>query len=242
MVFMPYNMRKCVPLQSVIVATILHCVGCAHDGAPHSEPPGGGTALPLVGVHSTTPTDEETRGRSLFYEAVDGDRAALAEASKVWSRLHAADVSNACALAYHGACQALAARTALWPWEKARLVRDGLAALDRAVAASAADAAELEVRFLRGMTLYRMPPMVDRSKEAPADLAYVAERAEQAVHDGRLSPRIAAAALYHFGEICDRSGDVAAATDAWERAVGIAPDSPPGRAARDRRLAVGKRG
>ena len=232
-------MSRYVINKTVIIATILLGVGCAHDRATDSAPPGGGTTLPLVGGSSRTPTDEETRGRRLFYEAVDGDRAALAEASRVWSRLHAADVSNARALAYHGACQALAARTALWPWEKARLVREGLAALDRAVAGNPA---ELEVRFLRGMTLYRMPPMIERSKEAPADLAFVAEHAEQAVHDGRLSPRIAAAALYHFGEIRDRSGDVAAATAAWDLAVRIAPDSPPGRAARDRRSSVGERG
>ena len=55
--------------------------------------------------------------------------------------------------------------------EKSGLAHQGLAYEDKAVAQTPND---LEVRFLRGVTCYRLPKFMGHSETASSDLAYVA--------------------------------------------------------------------
>lgn len=127
-----------------------------------------------------------------------------------------------------GASTMLAAADARWPWEKGKLARQGMALLDQAVAA---DPDDLEVRFLRGMTNYRLPRFLGRLDLAARDLAFVAERARPAAGSGLLARPLAAAALYHHGMVCEERGDRDAAAMSCRGAREIGPDTPGGQAA-----------
>jgi hypothetical protein len=103
-----------------------------------------------------------------------------------------------------------------------------MALLDRAVTA---EPENLEVRFLRGMTNYGVPRFFGRRDIAAKDLAFVAERAGAAAQAGGLGRPLAAAALYHYGMLCDETGHRAAAAASCRAACEVGPDTPSGRAA-----------
>ena len=159
------------------------------------------------------------QARELFYRAVEGDAEALRRCESALSSL---PVHDAKVRAYRGACEMLRAKQARWPWEKGRHAEAGLRMLDAAVADAASDA---EVRFVRGMTSYNLPPVFARNDLAAADLGEVAARAEAVAADGTLDAALAAAALYHYGELRQRAGDEAQAIGLWRRAVDLVPGS-----------------
>src|SRR5690606_25785615 len=119
--------------------------------------------------------------KSLFFQAVAGDREALARATAFFEQAQREDPSQPSLRAYFGASQLLNAAAATWPWEKGRLAREGLVLLDQAVAVAPED---LEVRFIRGMTSYRLPRFMKRRNVAEFDLAKVASQAVAAAEEG----------------------------------------------------------
>lgn len=166
-----------------------------------------------------------------FYGAVAGQKDQLKRSIELLEQLGGASSADPQVVAYTGACRLLEASQASWFWNKALLAREGLALLDRAVAEAPAD---LEVRFLRGVTGYQLPAFVGRYQLAANDLAYVAARASSAARAGTIDRRAAAAALYYHGLAMERIGEKQAAINAWRQAVQIDVTSPGGRDAAQR--------
>ena len=163
-----------------------------------------------------------------FYRALERDADALRDCERLTA---GADDAAPLLLAYRGACEMLRAATAPLPWDKGKHAKLGLGMLDRSVAAAPDD---LEVRFVRGMTSYHLPAFFGRARVAAEDLSSVAGSAEAAVRDGRLTPKLAAAALFHHGELLARQGQRDAARDAWSRAAALGPGTSAGEAAREK--------
>ena len=133
--------------------------------------------------------------KDLFYKAVAGDLDSLAPSLQMLYDMGGGDSSDPQVVAYTGAATLLKAAHAPL-FDKSGLAHDGLALEDKAVAQAPSD---LEVRFLRGVTCYRLPRFMGRSELASSDLAYVAQRADKAVKEGRLDRRAAAASLVYYG-------------------------------------------
>lgn len=172
-------------------------------------------------------SDDLDAARTWFYRSVSGDREALSRATVGFETAHQRSPSPV-VTAYLGACRLLNAAAATWPWEKGRLSKEGVLLLEEAVSAAPDD---LEIRFVRGMTSYRLPRFMGRRNVAIQDLARVAAQATQAARDGRLPRMLAAAALYHHGLILQEEGDNTAAIAAWREAVAVDPTAPGGQAA-----------
>lgn len=201
---------------------------------PPTSRPAPPPAQPAVVTATTQPTDApdpRVRAKRLFYDAVAGDKGAVEESRRAWGEIRRADAEDVTTTGYLGAATMLAAAQAPWPWDKGNLAKEGMSLLDAAVAAAPAD---LEVRFLRGMTNYRLPRFFGRAGLASKDLAFVAARARQAAEAGELPRPLAAAALYHYGVLRAEQRDRAAASAAWREATEIGPESPAGLAAAER--------
>ena len=209
---------------SVLIAGLAPACGPKPGGA--TEP--ASRAAPETAAATVDPeVGERRRAKDAFYAAVAGGKSA--ESSRLlWKAIFDGDPQDREATAYCGASTVLAAAGARWPWEKGRLAREGMALLDRAVTSAPDD---LEARFLRGMTNYRLPRFLGRFDLAADDLAFVAGRARPAAEAGLLDRPLAAAALYHYGRVCEERGDRAAAAAACRAATEVGPDTPSGRAA-----------
>ncbi|MBV9109849.1 MAG: hypothetical protein JO306_10620, partial [Gemmatimonadetes bacterium] len=73
--------------------------------------------------------------------------------------------------AYEGALVTLKAKHAFWPGQKLRYLREGLAILDRTIAAHPEHA---EARYLRLMSCYYLPGILGRSGSVRDDFAALA--------------------------------------------------------------------
>lgn len=113
----------------------------------------------------------------LRYFAAVQDGAALARAREEIERVRAAhrpavaSELDAVLTAYAGALTTLEAKHALWPQQKLRHLREGLAVLDRVVR-SRPDA--VEARYLRLMSCYYLPSFLGRSGSVREDLLALA--------------------------------------------------------------------
>lgn len=159
--------------------------------------------------------------KDLFYKTVGGDLNSLAPSLRMLYDMGGGESSDPQVVAYTGAATLLKSSHAPL-LEKSGLALQGLALEDKAVAQAPND---LEVRFLRGVTCYRLPKFMGRSEMASSDLAYVAQRAEPAVQEGRLDLRAGAAALAYYGKDLEQNYDAAGAIAAWRAALRIDPDS-----------------
>jgi hypothetical protein len=163
--------------------------------------------------------------KKLYFEALEGNGDSLSRCIAMLSDMAQDSPRDPTITAYLGSAKLLESARTLVVWRKGKLAKEGLEMLDRAVQAAPHD---LEVRFLRAATCYRLPGWFDRSDQAERDFAVLAPQAEAAARDGRLDPRLAAAALYFWGEICKRNADTEGAKQAWAAAVRIAPGSRAG--------------
>ena len=132
--------------------------------------------------------------RARYYEAVDGHSKSLGEARALFRKLRHADGANPKVLAYSGSIELLEASRALAPWKKGRLAKEGLQLLDDAVARAPQD---LEVRFVRAASTFRLPEIFRRRAQSEEDFAWLASRVSAAAASGALEARLAAAALHH---------------------------------------------
>lgn len=200
-------------------ALVAIVVGCGSDAQPRP-------ASAMQTARHASSGARLSEAKDLFYAAVAGDRQALGEAGQILEALGGGRSSDPEVVAYLGACKLLEASHAIFFLQRAALGNEGLALEDRAVAAAPQD---LEVRFLRGVTNYQLPRFLNRYSVARADLAMVAQVAEQAASEGRLDPRAAAADLDYHGKALEQQYDAAGAIRAWQAAVRVAPESPGGR-------------
>jgi len=163
--------------------------------------------------------------KDLFYKAVAGDLDSLPSSLQMLYEMGGGESPDPQVVAYTGAATLLKASHAPL-LEKNGLAHQGLVLEDKAVAQAPNN---LEVRFLRGVTCYRLPKFMGRSELASSDLAYVAQRAEPAVRQGRLDPRAGAAALVYYGKDLEQNYDATGAISAWRAAARIDPDGIAGR-------------
>lgn len=171
------------------------------------------------------------RARAAYFRDLQGDSTAGKQATGDFHALLAAHPRNPVAMAYSGSLLLLKAAHTLAFWNKRTLAQQGLDELDKAVAA---DPDNLEVRFIRGASTRHLPFFFHRKGQAEHDLTYVALRATNAVKNGRLPPRLGAAALDYYGKILLSRSLSAQAQKAFRQAVSIDPDSPAGRDAASR--------
>jgi len=212
-------MARFVRLRDAIFVLVL-MTGCSSQHVARPATAGS----PLTATDPAHPAALNT-AKDLFYKAVAGDLDSLAISLQMLYDMGGGESSDPQVMAYTGAATLLKAAHAPL-LEKGGLVNEGVALEDKAVAQAPND---LEVRFLRGVTCYRLPKFMGRSEMASSDLAYVAQRAEPAVKQDRLDPRAAAAALVYYGKDLEQNYDAMGAEAAWRTAVRINPDSMAGR-------------
>ncbi len=179
----------------------------------------------------TSPDDASLRreqAKLLHLKGVAGDTKATTRSGKLLAELIKADDDDATLRAYLGSNHLIRASRTWAVWKKGEQTKAGLEMLDDAVAA---EAENIEVRFIRGMSLLGLPQWMERRAMAEADLAWVAERAEQAVAADELAPFMAASALLNHGRVRSAAGDPDVARAAWELAAKLAPDSKAGQEA-----------
>ena len=203
----------------ILTVGVLAMIGCSSTRPPTTH----ATALP-----TTNPAEQSAlvEAKDLFYRSVAGDRAVLPRAQQILKELGGGQARDPKIVAYAGAAELLQASRCQNFFEKAHLGQEGIALEDRAVAAAPND---LEVRFLRGVTFYQLPPFLGRREAGVKDLTYVAQVAEMAARDGRLDPRAASADLVYYGKTREESYDEAGALAAWRAALRIDPNSQAGR-------------
>jgi len=164
----------------------------------------------------------------LHLKGVAGDAAATRRSRKLLRALLEADPDDATLRAYLGSNDLIRASRTWAVWKKGEITKAGLKRLD---AAAAAEQDNVEVRFIRGMSLLGLPDWMEQRAKAETDLAWVADRAEQAVAKDELAPFMAASALLNHGRVRQEAGDSDDAEAAWRQAVRLAPDSEAGQEA-----------
>jgi tetratricopeptide (TPR) repeat protein len=176
--------------------------------------------------HSTSPGQSLNHARAEYFRDLQGDSAAGRQATKDFQSLLAAHPHNPVLMAYSGSLTLLKAAHTWAFWNKQSLAQQGLAEMDKAVAA---DPGNLEARFIRGASCWHLPFFFHRRQQAERDLTFVAVRAKQAVQHGQLPPQLGAAALDYYGKILTRLNQPAKAQQAFREARNIDPDSLAGR-------------
>lgn len=181
--------------------------------------------------HPTTFRPSLAQARTEYFRDLQGDSAASRQATKDFQSLLAAHPHNAVLMAYSGSLTLLKAAHTWAFWNKQSLAQQGLAEMDKAVAA---DPGNLEARFIRGASCWHLPFFFHRKQQAERDLTSVAVRAIQAVQRGQLPPQLGAAALDYYGKILLRQNQKSKAQQAFREARNIDPSSPAGRDAATR--------
>jgi len=178
-------------------------------------------AIASLALATVTARGDLAETKRLHFQGCAGDRAAAVQAEALLVTAHTENPTDPVVQAYLGSARLLAAARAWQPLRKLELCRTGGALLDGAVA-TAPD--HLEIRFLRGASLYHLPGFFNKRAQAEADFRWVTERAR----DGSLAPELAAAAFYYDGLTRARHLDHAGAHAAWQTAVELAPQSKAG--------------
>jgi hypothetical protein len=81
-------------------------------------------------------------------------------------------------------------------WRKNSLSKEGIRLMDAAVERAPEN---LEIRFVRAATELNLPAFFGRHEQAGQEFARLAP---QATRNGLLEPRLAAAILFYYGQIC----------------------------------------
>ena len=160
-----------------------------------------GFGLTLTFVLTAADPNLYAKARAFYYEAVDGRKEAVQEARVLFTKLRETDGDNAKVLAYAGSIELMEASRAVAPWKKGRLSKEGLQLLDKAVSRAPED---LEVRFVRAASTFRLPGMFGRSAQSEEDFAWLAPRVSAAAASGAIDARLAAAVLRHHRLIKER--------------------------------------
>ena len=177
--------------------------------------------IPVL-IHAEGPRPTLDTARALYLKGVEGDRDASRDSLKLFEALQQEHPEDMRILAYLGSVRVLESGRTMALWKRGKLAKEGLEALDKAVAAAPS---RVEIRFLRAVSTFHLPGYFDREKQSASDLAQIAATAEKSVTSGELDPRFAAAALYRHGVVLERNGKRADAETAWKAALRTAPGS-----------------
>jgi hypothetical protein len=161
--------------------------------------------------------------RQLYFSAVRGERTLVPAATAAFQEILRHEPTNLTARAYLGSLHLLEGATTWSLPRKSQLVHDGLRALDEAVAGAPEDA---EVRFIRAASTYHLPGFFRRRRQCEADFAWLADRV---VTDNPLPPELAAATLFHDGQIKRTERDWAGARTRFQEAHTRWPETPAGK-------------
>ncbi len=181
-----------------------------------------GKLLSLLLLAPVCHASDLAEAKRLHYRGCEGDRSAAIQAEALLTTTFTATPDDPMVKAYLGSARMLAAARAWQPFRKLELTKEGAKLLDDAVRAAPDD---LEIRFLRGASLYHLPGFFKKRAQAEADFRWVVEQ----LPAGHLEPSLAAAALYYDGLTRARHREHHAARQSWQTAVAVAPDSKAGR-------------
>ena len=171
------------------------------------------------------------QAKASYYQAVDGNSAAIKEASKRLQEIRDRSPEQSLVLAYWGSIRLLEASKTFAVWRKGKLSQEGLTALDEAVARAPQD---VEIRFVRAMSTFHLPGFFNRREQSKSDFEWLAPRVSAAVSSGTLERRFGAAALFHHGVFRKESNDVSGARQAWEETLRIGSGTRPAKDAAGR--------
>lgn len=186
-------------------------------------------------------------GRLLYLKSVESDSKEAKEATKraeeIFDALQASDRSNMTWQAYRGSLILLEARRTWAFWKKGDLSKEAARLVDAAVQA---EPANIEIRYVRGASTYRLPRWMDRYDESKADIAYIVAMLSSMDTIEPLLPRMAASAYeirgnmkleeYEAGKKLpeeERKLLKEDAVRAYRRSVEIGPKTPAGSRAAD---------
>lgn len=141
------------------------------------------TTITMLALLFATPADAQPLGaaprsgleqvRQLYLEAVESERAiarGLAEVERMRAATRDAGL-DATLTAYSGAFTTLRAKHGIWPPDRLRHTRAGLAVMDAVIAGHPGDA---EARYLRLMSCYYLPGLFGRTWSVRDDFAALA--------------------------------------------------------------------
>ena len=148
------------------------------------------------------------------------DRDAVRKADAYLERLMEIEPGHALGLVYSGSVQTMKTRYILLPWNKLKLVKRGLARMDRAVSL---DSSDPEIRFIRGCVSASLPGMFDRMETALEDFSMV-EKALRNDTDA-LSRDLQPAYYYNHGLALMRSGRTVEAGIKFDLVIKADPQS-----------------
>ena len=171
---------------------------------------------------------DQVRAKELYYQGVDGDKAATKESTRLLEALAAQKPEDAVTAAYLASNRLLESGRTFALWNKNRLAKEGIGGLDRAVSMAPGN---VEVRFIRAVSTWDLPSFFRRQQQSEDDLAWLASRVRPAAEAGRLERELAATALYYHGLALERRGDKTAATTVWKTTVDFSPSTKAGMAA-----------
>jgi len=158
----------------------------------------------------------------LHLKATQGHESSGKRSLDYLNSLHDAYPDHAVIKAYLGSAKMLKAKRIWAVWKKGDLVETGG---DLILAAEDMDSENLEIQFIKAISVYRLPRWMEQfhiAKETFHELSLVAE---EAAADGRLSAEQAASTLYHEAEIQLENGHKQVAKDLYYKAIELSPDS-----------------
>jgi hypothetical protein len=165
------------------------------------------TAVLMSTAAHAVPDAQFQTGFSAFMQAQKGDSAALDKALDAFTTMLQAEPANPVAMAYAGAATTLQATNTMLPWKKMRYSEDGLALLDKSLAALNPShnavvqnhvPGTLEVRFVAANTFLAVPSFMNRNA-----------RGAKLLDEVLANPLFAQAPLEFRGAVWMRAADLA---------------------------------
>lgn len=157
--------------------------------------------------------------------AIGGDKAGVLAAEQAARAFLAAHPGDHLAEAYLGSLLTIKASKAFPGPSKLGYLKDGLRALDAAVAAAPDDAA---VRFVRAMNNYSLPAFVRRRDNAREDFKALLGQVGDPAQRARLSDRIVQAICYYAGVALRAEKEREEALDAWRQGIALGSETEMG--------------
>lgn len=192
-------------------------------------------AATAAAVAPNVPTDLDT-AKTQFEAGRAGSHDSTARAQQLFSLLLRRDADNPLYLAYYGSTYALQARDSAAPWTRIKLINQGNALLDRALALldhapatskpatahPASGTAGLETRLVAMATFIALPEALFH-RRAAAKREY--QRALASPEFSAATPDLQGHLQYEGALIAREEGDAAAERSALRRVLALAPPS-----------------
>lgn len=154
--------------------------------------------------------------------AIEGDKAQVLAAEETAQKYLAENPSDHLAQAYLGSVLTIKASKVFPGPAKLGYLKDGLKALDAAVAAAPDDVA---VRFVRAMNNYSLPGFVRRRDNAREDFKVLLKQIAKPGQRSRLSDRIVQAICYYAGMALRAERERDEAVEAWRQGIALGSET-----------------